>query len=78
MSSICQILVSLPPLSSVELDKNSKIKVGRSPGGRQKILVGYSSLGGKKSDTAEWLSTAQHQDKSSLLRHILEGWFPPP
>ena len=93
MSSICQILVPLPPLSSVELDKNSKIKVERSPGGRhgnpllysclenphgQKILVGYSSWVGKKSDKTEWLSTAQHQDKSSFPRHILEGWFQPP
>ena len=93
MSSICQILVPLPPLSSVELDKNFKIKVERCPGGchgnpllysclenphGQKILVGYSSWGGKKSDKTEWLSTAQHQDKSSFLRHILEGWFQPP
>ena len=93
MSSTCQFLVSLPPLSSVELDKNSKINVGRSPGGchgnpllysclenphGQKILVGYSSWGHKKPDATEWLSIAQHQDKSSFLRHILGGWFQPP
>ena len=74
MPSISQILVSLLPLSSVELEENSKIKLGRSPGGchgnplqysclenphGQKILADYKFIGCKESDMTEQLSTKQ-------------------